>query len=226
MLKVFSSNGVRGVILDLAPAFEQKAGERLDITFEPANLLKERILRDEKFDAAILTPEVMTDVIAQRKIAKGSERTIARVGCGLGVRAGAAKPDTGSVESFKRALLNAKSIARTRQGASGIHFTSIIRKLGIAAEVDAKSRFLPSGLTGELAARGETELAVQLISELKAVPGVDITPFPDELQKYVVMVGGVSAAPAQPKAAAELVALLSGPEAAAILSAKGMERAV
>ncbi len=225
MLKVFSSNGVRGVILDLAPVFERKTGTQLQITFEPANLLKDRILRGEPFDAAILTPEVMSETIAAKKIAAGSDRIIARVGCGLGVRAGTAKPDTSSLASFRQALLNAKSIARTRQGASGIHFTAVIAELDIAAEIDAKSQFLPKGLTGELAARGETDLAVQLISELKAVPGVDIAPFPREVQKYVVMVGGVSAAAAQPKEAAALVALLSGPEAAAILAAKGMEPA-
>lgn len=226
MLKVFSSNGVRAVILELAPGFERDSGQRLEITFDPANVLKERIVRGEPFDAAILTPEVMSDMIAQKKIAAGSERTIGRVGCGLGVRAGAPKPDTSSVDSFIRAVRGAKSIARTRQGASGIHFTHIIGELGLAAEIDAKSRFLPSGLTGELAARGETELAVQLISELKAVPGVDIAEFPAPLQKYVVMVGGLSAVSADPKAAAALVALLSGAAAAPILRAKGMEPAI
>lgn len=225
MITVFSSNGVRAVLLELAAEFERSTGHTLAITFDPANALKERILRGEAFDAAILTPPVMDEMIAQKKIASGSQRAIGRVGCGLAVRAGAAKPDTASVEGFKRALLAAKSIARTRVGASGIHFTHLIGQLGIADAVDRKSRFLAGGLTAELAANGEAELAVQLISELKAVPGVDIVEFPAPLQEYVVMVGGVSAAAKEPQAAAALVALLSGPHAAPVLKAKGMEPA-
>ncbi|HEX9463800.1 MAG TPA: substrate-binding domain-containing protein [Alphaproteobacteria bacterium] len=225
MITVFSSNGVRAVLLDLAPEFERRTGHTLAITFDPANALKERIARGETFDAAILTPPVMAEMIAQEKIVSGSPRTIARVGCGLAVRAGGAKPDTATVDGFKRTLLAAKSIARTRVGASGIHFTHLIKTLGIADAVDRKSRFVAGGLTAELAASGETELAVQLISELKAVAGVDIVEFPAPLQEYVVMVGGVSAAAKEPQTAAALLAVLSGPDAAPVLRAKGMEPA-
>jgi molybdate transport system substrate-binding protein len=226
MLTVFSSNGIRAVLADIAPAFERESGHKLAITFEPANLLHRRIDAAEAFDVAILTPPVMDAAIKAGRIAAASRRTIAQVGCGLAVRAGAPRPDIGTVAKFKQALLAAKSIAGTTQGASGIHFANVIAQLGIADEIGRKANFRPGGLTAELAASGECEIAVQLLSELKAVSGVDIVgPFPPELQEYVVMVAGVGTAAKEPKAAAALVEALASPATRPIIASKGMEPA-
>ena len=226
MLTVFSSNGIRAVLLDLAPEFERASGHKLAITFNPANVLKEQIVRGDAFDVAILTPPVMDDMVGQKRIAGASVKTIARVGSGLAVKAGARKTDIRTVDGFKQALLDAKSIACTKVGASGIRFAQVIDELGIGEAVRAKCRYLAGGLTGDLAARGEVDLAVQLMSELKAVAGgIDILgPFPGALQEYTVMVAGVGAASGEPKAATALVDLLTSAKAAPIIAAKGMER--
>lgn len=224
MLTVLSSNGIRAVLLDLAPDFERASGHELAITFNPANVLKQAIDAGGAFDVAILTPPVMDAAIADGKIAAASRRTIARVGCGVAVLLGAPKPDIGTVETFSRALVAARSIAATKQGASGIQFARIVEQLGIAAEVTPKTKWQEGGLTGELAARGEVELAVQLMSELKAVKGIDIVgPFPPELQQYTVMVAGIGTQAREPAAAAALIAALTSARAIPILESKGME---
>src|SRR5258708_15180751 len=92
MITVLSSNRVRAVLLDLAPEFERRTGHTLAITFDPANALKERIARGEAFDAAILTPPVIAEMIAQEKIVSGSPRAPSRVGCGLALRARGGEP--------------------------------------------------------------------------------------------------------------------------------------
>lgn len=222
MITVFSSNGIRAVLLALAPEFERTTGHTLAPVFDPANVLKDRIDRGEAFDMAILTESVMDEAVAEGRLV--SPRRVARVGCGLAVRAGAPHPEIGTVDAFKRALLQAKSIAATTQGASGIHFARVAEQLGIAEEVGRKATLRPGGLTAEFAARGEVELAVQLLSELKAVAGVEIVgPFPADLQHYVVMVAGVSATAKEPAAAAALIEFLTAPSARPVIAAKGME---
>lgn len=226
MLTVFSSNGIRAVLLEIAPEFERTGGHKLDVTFNPANVLKQHIDAGDAFDVAILTPAVMDDAIAKGRIVASSRRTIARVGCGVAVRAGAAKPTIGTAAAFKNALLKAQSLAATTEGASGIHFARVLVGLGIVEAVNAKTKWQAGGLTGELAARGEVDLAVQLMSELKAVVGIDIVgPFPAELQQYVVMVAGIGSTSREPDAAAALIEALTSERTVPIITSKGMEPA-
>jgi len=227
MLTVFSSNGIRAVLLAVAPEFERASGHKLAITFNPANVLKEEIDAGAAFDVAILTPPVMDAAIAGGRIAPASRRTIARTGCGVAVLLGAPKPDIGTVEAFSQALVNARSIAATKQGASGLQFARVIERLGIADVVAPKTKWQTGGLTGELVARGEVELAVQLLSELKAVSaGIDIVgPFPPELQDYAVMMAGIGSHAREPAAAAALIAALTSERTQPILERMGMERA-
>jgi molybdate transport system substrate-binding protein len=226
MLTVLSSNGIRAVLLAVAPDFERASGHKLAITFNPANVLKQEIDAGAAFDVAILTPPVMDAAISGGRIAPSSRRTLARTGCGVAVLLGAPKPDIGTVEGFSQALVNARSIAATKQGASGIQFARVIEQLGIADAVAPKTKWQAGGLTGELAARGEVELAVQLLSELKAVSGIDIVgPFPPELQDYAVMVAGVGSQAREPAAAAALIAALTSDGTKPILERAGMEPA-
>src|SRR5262249_49687788 len=142
---------------------------------------------------------------------------------GLAVRAGAPRPDISAPDPLKRALLSARSITYTLTGASGIHFAQVIERLGIADAIKTKA-IVRDGLAGELAARGEVELAVQQISELMQVKGIDIVgPLPPEVQKSTVFSAGIFKSAKNPSGAAALIAWLSTPETAVIIKAKGME---
>jgi molybdate transport system substrate-binding protein len=173
-------------------------------------------------DMAIITRPAIDRLVGVGKIVAGSAADIAQSGVGLAVRAGAPKPDIATVEAFKRTLLAAKSIAFSRIGASGIHFGEVIERLGIAAEVRRKA-IIGDSYVGEIAARGEAELAVQQISELMPVAGIDIVgPLPGDLQKISVFSAGIFTAARNPAGAAKLIAYLALPELAPILIRKGL----
>jgi len=144
------------------------------------------------------------------------------------VKDGAPKPDVGSVEAFKRALLAAKSVAYidpASGGSSGIYFDSLLGKLGIAEQVRAKAKLKKGGLVAELITGGEAELGVHQISEIVVVKGVTLVgPLPAEIQNFTTYAGAVSATAKDAAAAKAFIDLMAGPAAAAILREKGMER--
>lgn len=143
------------------------------------------------------------------------------------VKEGAAKPDISTDEAFKKALLAAQSIAYidpAAGGSSGIYVARMLEKLGIADEMKSKSRLIPGGAVAEHIAKGEAELGIHQISEILPVKGVTLVgPLPADLQNYTVYAAAVSATAKEPAGAKALVEMLSGPAAAGVLKAKGME---
>jgi molybdate transport system substrate-binding protein len=223
-MKLMSTNGVAGVLRELLPRFEQSTGTTVELVLDSSNGFLNRIAAGETADVAILTAEAIDDLTRQGKIAGGSRTDLARSVVGIAVRAGAPKPDIGSVEAFRRTLLAAKSIAYSKAGASGIYFAGLIKRLGIADQVNAKATVIPRGFTGELAAKGEVEIAVQQISELMAVPGVDIVgPLPPDIEGVTIFAAGLFSGVREKAAAAALIRLLSAPTSVPIFKAKGLE---
>ena len=172
-IRVLSTLGVLGVVRDLLPAAEA-AGFRPEIRFDPTARLVAAIEAGERADIAILTAEGIMAQAAAGVLDGASRVDLCRSSVGVAVRAGAPHPDISTPEAFRAALLAAPTLAYSRAGASGIFFAGLIERLGIAAEVNAKATVIPQGFTAELAARGEVALAIQQISELMAIPGVEI----------------------------------------------------
>ncbi|MBK1661770.1 substrate-binding domain-containing protein [Paracraurococcus ruber] len=223
-LAVLSTLGVMEAFKALAPGFEAARGLRVVAEFAPTQRLLARIAAGERAALAILTAEAVEALVAQGVLAPGSRVDIARSFVGAAVRAGAARPAIGTEAEFRQALLAARSIAYSRAGASGIFFAGLIRRLGIEAEVNAKATIIPEGLTGALAARGEAELAIQQVSELMAVPGIDILGrLPPALGGVAVFSGAVFAG-ARPEAAA-LLAHLTAPAHRGLYVDGGLEPA-
>ena len=221
-IRVLCSTGMSSVMSVLVPEFERTSGHKLSIAYDTANLLMGRIKGGEAADLAILTGPAMDELLKQGKVAGRTD--LARSGVGISVRSGAPKPDIGSVEALKRALLDAKSVAYTTTGASGVYFAGLIERLGIAEQVKAKAKLRPGGAVGELVAKGEAEMAVQQIPELMSVAGTDLVgPLPPEVQYVTVFSAGVLAGAKEGAAAQALVNFLSTPAAARVLKAKGME---
>lgn len=223
-MKVMCSNSMRGVMEALLPGFERTSGSGVEITYDPAKLTLRRIRGGESADAAIIGSGAIDELSSENVIDPDTRVVLARSSIGMAVVAGAVKPDIGSVDAFKAALLKAKSIAYTIDGASGMHFSELIGKLGIAEAVTAKARRQPGGLVGELVARGEAEVAIQQISELMAVRGIDLAgPIPQALQKTTVISGGVFRSARTPEAARALLDYLRSGAARAVIQAKGLD---
>jgi len=223
-VKVLSTHAVEAVLGALAPQFAHASGQRLTIRYDPANALKRAIENGAAFDVAIVTRPVIDELAAQGLVLRETCRDIARSGLGVAVRAGAPKPDIATPDAFKRALLAARSVVRSSEGASGVYFEKLLQRLGIADVLRGRIVLGPSGRVAEMVARGEAELAVQQIPELLPVEGVDFAgPFPDALQLYTIFSAGVGAAASDRAAAAALVEALAAPSAAALFKVQGLE---
>jgi len=225
-INVLCSNGLKAVVDELAPAFEQKTGHKLVLKFEPSTQIQKRIEAGEAFDLAVMTTPLIDQEIKAGRLAADSRTIIARSGLGLSVRAGSKKPDIKTVESFKQALLNAKSITYATAGASAAPFEALVDKLGIAAQVKPSYNLRPTAsLVGEVVANGTVEMGVAPVSEILPVKGVELVgPFPAEVQSYVVMTSGVSTKAKEKAGAKAFVDFLMAPANAAAIKAKGMER--
>jgi len=222
-IKVLSGTGSRAIVEELARQFEGASGHKLIIRFEGNAQLKRKIEAGEAFDVAILNPPVIDELIRRGKIV-GARADIGRAGIGVGVRAGAPKPDIGSVDAFKRALHDAKTVAFAEEGASGIYFMRLLDRLGLAQEMRAKLRPMPALESVEIVTRGDAEMVVVVLPRILVVPGVDLVgPIPAELQTWIGTSGGIGAAASEPEAAQALIRFFTAPAAAPFLKAKGME---
>ncbi len=225
-LKVFSGNGMSASFRELMPQFEQTHQCKVEFKFEPAMVLLREIQAGNGADVGILGSGVMDQVVKLGKIVPASVKVLTRNGIGVGVLKGAPRPDLSSVESFKRALLSAKSVAYTTEGASGMYFARLIEKLGIAEQIKAKAKTRSGGLIAEFVVSGIAEIAVQQIPEIMAVPGADYAgPLPDEIQNIAVNAGGIFTDTQQPQLAQALLDFLQSPVAARVFKARGLEPA-
>ncbi|MGE0421864.1 MAG: molybdate ABC transporter substrate-binding protein [Reyranellaceae bacterium] len=229
-LRVFSSIAVRGVLETLVPGFEAAYGVRLDIAWNTAPALVKRLQGGESADVLILNRPGMDTVTRAGRVLAGSEVTLASSATALAIRAGAPRPDISTVEALKRTLLGARAIAYTDPaagGASGIYFAQLIERLGIAAEINAKTTFPPpAGLVGPLLVSGAVDLAVQQKPELLEVAGVEILgTLPGELHMVTTFVAGIEASSAQVTAAKALIDALAAPSTSALFRERGLDPA-
>ena len=226
-IKIMSSGGLKGVIAELAQAFERHSGHRLETVFNPPNAVKTRIEGGEAVDVVVLSAVLIDDLAKQGKVAPASRTEVARSGLGVAVRKGAPKPDISTADAFRRALLDAKSIVCSDPAggaASGIHFQKVISELGIAEEVMAKARLNSGSYNAEIVARGEAEIAIQQISEIMPVKGADLVgPLPPGVQVTTRFVAAIGASSQAPAAAQALIDFLGSADAVRVIKANGMD---
>jgi molybdate transport system substrate-binding protein len=222
-IKVMCASPVEEVMKELGGQFERATGHRLLMQYDVAPVLKRRIDAGETFDVAILLPPLIDDLIKQGRVAAGTRAGVARSGMGVGVREGAPRPDISSAEALGRTLRNAKSIAYSAEGASGVAFLRLIERLGIAGEIKPRLKPTPGDRFAQVVPSGEAEMIVVPISAIMA-PGMQLVgPVPEELQTYFLFTAGISASANEVEAAKALITFLTAPAAAPVLKAKGME---
>jgi molybdate transport system substrate-binding protein len=220
-LTVLGASGIKVLMEDLGPEFERTTGHKVIRTFGGAAALKRQIDDGEAFDLAILTSDVADDLIKRGKLVAATRTDVARSGIGIAVRQGARRPDIGSVDALKRALLDTASITYARQAETGMYFAGLLERLGIADAMRPKTRF-GGGYVAEVVVAGEAEMAVQLISELLAVRGVTLVgPLPAEVQSYTVLTAGVGAQAKDPSLAKEFLQFLTA--ARSVYRSNGLE---
>jgi molybdate transport system substrate-binding protein len=224
VVRLLSTLALRGAVRSLAGRFEVEGGARIDADFAPTLGLLDRLRDGERADVVILTREALDDLAVKGTVVADSRVDLARSFVGIAVKARAAHPDLSTEPALRATLLGARSVAYSRIGASGIFFAQLITRMEIASEINARARIIPSGFTAELLLTGEADLAVQQLSELKQVRGVEVVgPIPHHLQTPAVFSAGRIAASDNVADADGLLKYLASPEVAPVLRECGLE---
>jgi len=223
-LKIFGSRVTKMVVGDMGPAFEQATGHKLTVMTDVAAVMKRRIEAGEPFDLAVLVNFQTDDLIKSGKLLADTRADVMKAGIGVAVRRGAPKPDISTVDAFTRTLLAAKSITYLKEGASTLHLDRVFAHLGIADALKDKTVKPSTESVSEMVAAGEAELGIIVIPNILSVPGAALVgPIPPEVQSYIVFTAAVSAQSPNQQAARDVIRLITGPAAAPVIKAKGMD---
>ena len=222
-LKVLAGGSIAGPLNELKAQFERDSGHKLTIHFDSTPNLIKAVTSDAPFDLGVVPVDVFKDAAAKARFAPGPTIDIARVGYGVAVRAGAAKPDISSPDALKQTLIKAQSIATLPASAAGAYVLSVFERLGIGEAMKAKIKVqaTPAEIP-QAVAKGEAELGVFLTNVLIA-PGVELAgSFPAELQQELLFTAAVAQARKEADAAKALITFLRSSAATAVIKAKGM----
>ena len=223
VVRLLSTLALRGALVRLAEQYQAARGVTLDADYAPTVGLLKRLRDGEKADVLILTSEGLDELVAEGAVVAASKIDLARSYVGLAVKAGAPHPDISTEAALVSALLAARSVAYSKIGASGIYFAELIERLGIAAEINAKAT-ITAGFTAERLMSGEADIAVQQLSELKQVAGVELVgPIPLSLQTAAIFTGGRMASSENADQADALLNYLASSEVVPVLRESGLE---
>jgi molybdate transport system substrate-binding protein len=228
-IKVMISGGFSAAYRDLTSEFERMTKHTV-VTARGASMgstpdsIPSRLQRGEPVDALIMVEEALDGLIKQGKVVGGSRVDLARSKIGMAVRAGAPRPDIGSVDAFKRALLEAKSVAYS-DSASGVYISTVLfPRLGITDQMTGKGKMIAGESVSAVVARGDAELGFLPISELLGARGIDyVGPLPPEIQKVTIYSAGIAVGAKEPDAARALLTFFASPAAAAAIMKSGLE---
>jgi molybdate transport system substrate-binding protein len=224
VVRVLSTLALRGAVRHLAERYETAGGARIDADYAPTLALLQRLRGGEGADLVILTREGLDELAGEGIVVADSRVDLARSFVGIAVKTGAAHPDIATETALRATLLAARSVVYSRIGASGILFAQLIERMGIAEEINARARIIPSGFTAERLVSDEADLAVQQISELKQVADVEVVgPIPHHLQTPAVFSAGRVAASQRVAQADRLLNYLASPEVVPLLREAGLE---
>lgn len=219
-IKIFTARAVATVLDKIGPEFERQTGHKLNVISGFGPVFIGRINAGEPFDVFVSTPGTMEGLFKEGKLIADTRTNLVRSGTGVAVRTGAPKPDIGTVEAFKRALLGAKSIGYLRVG--GV--PQLVDRLGIADAIKSKVTIPDTDAVSELVAKGQLELGVVVITQILTTPGVELVgPLPPDIQFYTTFVAGISTGSKVPDAARDLIKFLKGPTAIPVIKSQGME---
>lgn len=223
-ITVLSTQATEQSYRELVPQFEKATGNKVKTTYAGTLDVKKRIAAGEPFDVLIMSSPDIDAFLASGTLAAGSRVDLAQSGVGVGVKAGAPKPNISTSGAFKRSLLEAKSIGYST-GPSGNYVVGLFERLGIADQLKPKLKQTATGVfVGRIVANGDVEIGIQQVSEMSHFEGVDyVGALPADIQKMTIFSSGIAANAAQADAGKALVKFLTAPSSVAVFKQKGME---
>ncbi|OYD75168.1 UNVERIFIED_ORG: molybdate transport system substrate-binding protein [Burkholderia sp. CF145] len=228
-LHVMSSGGFTAAYKLLGPRFASATGNTLDTALGPSmgkspEAIPNRLERGEPADVVIMVGYALDDLIKEGKIVPGSRVELADSRIGMVVREGAAKPDIGSVEALRQALLHARSIAYS-DSASGVYIErELFKRLGIEDQVKPKAKMIPRIPVASVVANGDYEIGFQQVSELLPIKGATyVGKIPESLQSVTRFAAGIPIGAQHPKEAKTLLDYLASPEVQPEVKSTGLD---
>jgi molybdate transport system substrate-binding protein len=223
-VRLMSGYVVQGVLAaTVLPEFERRTAMKVEAQWAPTSKFVQAIAGGARADLAILTDEAIERLLAPGIVVAGSRTRLVRAVVGAAVKKGDRKPDIATVEALTGTLLRARSVAYSRGGASGIYFEKLIGRLGIADAIRSKATVIADGLTGECLVNGKADLAIQQVSELLSVDGVDLVgPFPAGLGAETIFSAAIFSEARNPAGAASLLSALGSADAGKAYLAGGL----
>ena len=223
-VKVMTSGAFATACLELIPKFERSSKDKISTVATSMGTgpdsIPSRLRSGETVDIVIVDDAALDELIKEGRVLANSKVPLVRSRIGMAVRAGASKPDISSMDSLRRTLVEAKSIAYSSLYLS----TELFPRLGIAGHIAGKSQRVERERVGAVVARGEAEIGFQQISELLPVQGIDYAgPLPSEAQRVSVFSAGVAAASKHAEAAEAFIRFLASPEATGVITKSGLE---
>jgi molybdate transport system substrate-binding protein len=222
-VRLFSGMAVQTAFDDGIVAALHERGIDAAIGWDPTTVIEARLNSGETADAIIVTDSAMKNMIDAGWVASQHCRPLVDSCIGVAVKRGAPRPDISSVAKFFDALLGSRSVAYSLSGASGVYFQKLLRERGYLDEINRRATLVDKGLVAQRLVSGEADLAIQQISELGAVDGIDIVgPLPAEVQQTVSLSVGICSASVNRPVVHELVELLTSDYAKAVYERKGL----
>lgn len=224
-----TSGGFTAAYNDLRPQFEKQSGYTVKTAYGASiggasDSIPSRLGRGEPADIVILARTALDALVKDGKVIPGSQVDLVKSSIGVVVKQGAPRPDISTVDSFKRALLNAPSIAYSASASGTYYETELMKKLGVENELKPKSKRILSERVGTVVARGDAAIGMQQVSELLPIPGVDfVGKIPEELQRVTVFSAGIAVSSKDPASARELIKFLNSDAAAPAIVKSGLE---
>ena len=227
-LKVTSAGAVRGLIAEIIDDYSRQTAQKFDFTIGTTGQLRAIIASGQHADIIIVSTPLMAELEKTGKLMPGSRADLGRVGIGVAIREGAAVPDVATPDSFKRALIAARSVAYTNPaegGTSGIYFNGLTERMGIGEAIKQKAVLTRGGAeAAKEVAEGRAEMAVIYVSEAIAVKGVKVAGLlPEALQDYSAYAAAIPASSTDPAAARAFISALASPAMAQRWRANGFD---
>ena len=228
-LALLCAGAAQGLVKALQPQFEAATGVRLDARFGAVGAMKEALLGGARCDVMVVTAAMVEQLAAAGELLAASATPLGRVRTGIAVRAADPKPAIDTPEALRAALLAADRIhfPDALRSTAGIHFASVLQRLGIADAVDDRIRTAPNGATAmrELACSDAARpIGCTQVSEILYTPGLALVgALPEAFELATVYSAAVARDAADPALARRFVALLTGPDSAALRREGGFE---
>jgi molybdate transport system substrate-binding protein len=223
-IRVIAGGPLPAVFKELGPQFEKESGHRVNASFSATANVRRQIDDGAVFDVVLTDASAVQAWIKEGKLVASTHAPVAYAGLGLGVRAGAAKPDVSSIPASRSALLSVNTLGHGPESASAASLHNLLARIGIAADMKPRLRPMGGGAIYKSVAAGELDAIVGAVPSILVAPGVDFAgAFPHELQTYIPFAAAVSAGSKEPEAAKAFIKFLTSPAAATVLRAKGLE---